>query len=311
MEIKKMNYYNEIKNIIEAREINKKVRELKYNREDLLTRWNIGKLLVSAQSGEKRAKYGANLIKKWGKEFEKEYGSNYNSTNLKRYRQFYLLFEKGAALRHKLNWTHYRKIISLKNENERNYYINQVILNNLSSRELDREIKNKAFDRLCYADKNNIKLIESNNYELTIEDMIKDPIIIKVNKNIDNMKEEVLHKYIIDMVSDRFLELGTGFALVGHEYKIIIDNRTYKIDLLFFNTELNSYVVVEIKVRELKVGDKEQVRFYTNYIDKNLKKDYMNKTVGILIVNKNNKLVIEYTTNDNIFVTTYKLLSVE
>lgn len=235
-----MNYYNEIKNLIEEREINKKVRALKDNREDLLARWNIGKLLVEAQGGIKRAKYGTSLIKKWGQDFESKYGYQYGRTNLMYMRQLYLFFQNAHSLRGQLTWTHYRKIITIKDENKRNYYINQVIINNLSSRELEAIIKNKSYERLSYADKNNIKIIEEDNYTLNIEDIIKDPIIINTNKDIDNMNEKVLHKYIINMLEEKFMELGTGFTLAGHEYKIIIDDRAYKIDLLFFNVKLNS-----------------------------------------------------------------------
>ena len=155
-------------------------------------------------------------------------------------RQYYLCFPISNAVSSKLNWTHYKKIITIKDENKRNYYINQVIINNLSSRELEAIIKNKSYERLSYADKKNIKIIEEDNYTLNIEDMIKDPIIINTNKDIDNMNEKVLHKYIINMLEEKFMELGTGFTLAGHEYKIIIDNRAYKIDLLFFNVKLNS-----------------------------------------------------------------------
>ena len=298
-----------IRNIIEEREISKKVREIKDNREDLLTRWNIGRLIVEAQGGSTRAKYGSNLIKKWGSEFEKVYGKEYSERNLELDRKFFNTFPISNALRSKLSWTHYRKIITLKNENERNYYINQVIINNLSTRELDNLIKSKTYDRLSYADKENIKLIDNDNYSLTIEDMIKDPIIINVSNNITNMNEKVLHKYIIDMLENKFMELGIGFTLAGHEYKIIIDNKTYKIDLLFFNTELNKYVVIEVKIREVHKEDIGQIDFYVNYIDKNLRKEYMNKTVGILIVKKNNKLVIKYTTSKDIYITTYKLMN--
>ena len=302
-----MNYYEEIKSIIEEREANKIVREIKDNKEDLLTRWNIGKLLVDAQGGASRAKYGSSLIKEWGKEFEETYGASYDYTNLSRMIKFYKSFQKVATM-WQLSWSHIKIILPIKNGNKRNYYINQVILNNLSSRELDKMIKNKSYERLSYADKNNIKLIEDNNYSLTIKDMIKDPILIKVDKDITNLSEKALHKYIIDMLENKFLELGVGFTLAGHEYKIIIDNRTYKIDLLFFNTELNRYVVIEVKVREVKPEDVGQVDFYVNYINKNLKKDYMNNTLGLLVVKKNNKLVLEYTTNNDIYVTTYKLM---
>ena len=199
-------------------------------------------------------------------------------------------------------------ILPIKNENERNYYINLVILNNLSVRELQKEIKNKAFDRLSYADKEHIEIINNtNNTPLSIKDMIKDPIILKADKNIDKIDELAIHKYIISLLEDKFLELGTGFTLAGHEYKIHIDNKTYKIDLLFFNYLINAFVVVEVKTRELQHYDISQLEFYVKFVDKNIKRDNHNKTIGLLIVKKKNKFVIEYTTSDDILVTTYAL----
>ena len=200
------------------------------------------------------------------------------------------------------------QILTIKNTNERNYYINQVILNNLSVRDLKNEIKNKSFDRLSYADKKHIELIsDTNNTALTIKDMIKDPIILKSEEDIDKINEEVIHKYIISLLENKFLELGTGFALVGHEYKIVVGTNTYHIDLLFFNTELNSYVVVEVKTKHLKLQDIGQLEFYVGLVENNIKKNYHNKTIGILTVKKNNQYVIVYTTNPDIYVTTYML----
>ncbi len=126
-------------------------------------------MIVEAQDGEKHAKYRDNLIKNWSEKLSKVYGNGYDYSNLKRFRQLFLFFPKGGSLRHQLTWTHYRYILPTKNENERNYYINLCITNNLSSRELINEIKNKAFDRLSYADKENIKLVKNNNYTLTIK----------------------------------------------------------------------------------------------------------------------------------------------
>ena len=306
--MKEKNYYNEIKNIIEIYEVNHRVRALQDNSEKLQMNWNIGRLLVEAQGGLNRAKYGDGLIKQWSKEFETNYGKNYSHTNLRYMRQFYQLFPIYHSVSDKLTWTHYRYLLPIKNENERNYYINQVILNNLSVRELRDLIKNKAYDRLSYADKENIKLIDNNNsISLTIEDMIKDPILIKTNKETNKLNEKALHKYIISMLEERFLELGTGFALIGHEYKIKEDNHTFKIDLLFFNYELNSFIVVELKIREALSKDIGQLEFYTHLIDKHLKKNNHNKTIGLLIVKKKDKYIIEYITNKDIFITTYKL----
>ena len=237
----------------------------------------------------------------------KVYGNGYDYTNLVRFRTFYLYFPKLGTLCQQLSWSHYRSILPIKNENERNYYINQVILNNLSVRELRREIKNKSFDRLSYADKENIKLIEDNNYKLTIEDMIKDPIILKQDKKQEKLNEKALHKYIIEMLEDKFLELGVGFALLGHEYKINIDNHTFKIDLLFFNVKLNAYVVVEVKLNKGRREDIEQVRFYSEIIDKEIKEKSNNKTIGILIVKEKDKFIIKYATDKEIYLTNYVL----
>ena len=302
-----MNYYKQVESLIKNNEINKKVRALQNNSETLYTYWNIGRLIVEAQGGEKRAKYGDGLIKEWGKKLSEKYGRGYDYTNLSRMRLFYIEFPIIGSLRQQLTWTHYRYILPIKDENERNYYINRVILDNLSVRDLRREIKNKSFDRLSYADKENVKIINNIDTTLSIKDMIKDPIILKSDIDTNEINEKAIHKYIIYLLEDKFLELGTGFALVSHEYKIVISNNTYHIDLLFFNTELNSYIVVEVKTKALKPQDIGQLEFYVGYVEKNIKKNYHNKTIGILIVKKKNKYVIEYTTSPDIYVTTYML----
>ena len=303
-----MNYLKNIEELIIENEATKKANDLRDNSNILNTYWQIGKLIFEAQGGLKRAKYGDGLIKEWGNKLSLKYGKNYDGPSLRRARMFYLQFPICGSLSHKLTWTHYRYILPIKNPNERNYYINQIILNNLSVRELQNEIKSKSFDRLSYADKNNIEAItDINETNLSIMDMIKDPIILNSDKTIDKINEQAIHKYIISLLENKFLELGTGFALIGHEYKILIGSNTYKIDLLFFNYLINSFVVVEVKTRELKHTDIGQLQFYVNYIDKNIKKNNHNKTIGLLIVKKKNTFVIEYTTSNDILITTYAL----
>ncbi len=303
-----MNYFKNIEELIVENEARKKAIALKDNSNTLLTYWNIGKLIVEAQGGEKRAKYGDNLISEWGKKLSQKYGKNYGKSNLNKMRKFYITFPIVDTLCPQLTWSQYRAILPIKNENERNYYINLVILNNLSVRELKREIKNKAFDRLSYADKEHIEIIsDTNNTSLSIKDMIKDPIILKTDKNMDKIDERAIHKYIISLLEDKFLELGTGFALIGHEYKIHIDNKTYKIDLLFFNYKLNAFVVVEVKTRKIKHTDIGQLNFYVNYVEDNIKDINHNNTIGLLIVKEKDKYIVKYTTSDDILVTTYAL----
>ncbi len=303
-----MNYLKNIEELIIETEATKKANTLRDNSNTLNTYWNIGKLIVEAQGGLKRAKYGDGLIKEWGHMLSLKYGKGYDYTNLSRMRALYTTFPIIGTLSQQLSWSHYYTILPIKNPNERNYYINQVILNNLSVRDLRKEIKNKSFDRLSYADKEHIELIsDTNNMVLSIKDMIKDPIILTSNEAVDKINEKAIHKNIISLLENKFLELGTGFALIGHEYKIHIDNKTYKIDLLFFNYLVNAFVVVEVKTRELKHTDIGQLQFYVNYINRNIKKDNHNKTIGLLIVKKKNTFVIEYTTSDDILITTYAL----
>ena len=172
-----MNYYNEIKNLIETKEINTKVRSIKENNDTLKTYYEIGKLLIKAQGGQKRAKYGDGLIKKWSKRLVLEYGKGYDYTNLSRMRKLYITFEKIGTPSQQLSWSHYYKLLSIKNTNEMNYYINLSINQNLSVRKLRDAIKTKSFERSTIKNKDNIKLItENDSKKTTLSDMLKNPI---------------------------------------------------------------------------------------------------------------------------------------
>ncbi len=308
-----MDYYKEIKNIIEEKEVNEKVRYLESNKETIKTYFEIGRLLIEAQGGETRAKYGDNLIKKWSVKLSKEYGKGYNLTNLKNMRQLYLTFQKSRTACDQLNlsWSHYRYLLKFDNENERNYYINRCIENNLSVRGLINEIKTDSFNRLSYADRKNIKLIgERESNELRIEDMLHDPIIINIDEE-EKLSEKVLKKYILRELEKVFLELGTGFTFVGSEYKVTYNDKNYFIDLLFFNYKLNKFMVCELKKDEVTAKDIGQTLNYMKVIDRTLKEPHHNKTMGIIISRKNNKLILEYVSDLDIFLTTYKLNKVK
>ncbi len=308
-----MNYFDKIKNIIEEKEVNEKVRYLESNKETIKTYFNIGRLLIEAQGGETRAKYGDNLIKEWAVKLSNEYGNNYSYRNLNYMRKFYMYFKKVNTLcsQFNLSWSHYKYLLKFDNENERNYYINRCIENNLSVRGLINEIKTDSFNRLSYADKKNIKLIgENNNNELKLEDMLHDPIIINIDKD-EKLSEKVLKKYILKELEKVFLELGTGFTFVGSEYKVTYDNKNYFIDLLFFNYKLNRFMACELKKDEVTAKDIGQTLNYMKVVDKTLKESHHNKTMGIIISKRNNKLILEYVSDLDIFLTTYKLNKVK
>ena len=294
-----MDYLKNIKELIEENIILIKKNRLYEENHRLNTYFNIGKLIVEAQGGEIRAKYGNGLIKEWSKELTKLYGKGYDISNLKRMRQLYLTFQKGGPLGH-LSWTHYRYILPIKEESKRNYYINICMKQNLTKKQLIDKIRNKEYERLEYKD--NIELINDNT-EITIKDMIKNPILIKTNKSIDKLSEKALKSFILEKIEEFLLELGYGFTYVGSEVKL----GKYKCDLLFLNYELNSFVVIELKIRELRHTDIGQIKYYMNYIDTNIKKSYMNKTIGLILCKENNEIVIKYVTDDRIFYSTYML----
>lgn len=304
-----MDYFNEIKNLIEKIEINEKVRYIESNKEKVETYYEIGKLLYKAQKGEKRARYGEELIKKWSKIFEKLYGTGYGLANLKNMRKFYVIFKKGYTVcsQFNLSWSHYKNLLKFDNENERNYYINLCTQNNLSVRNLQKMIKENSFNRLSYADKKNIKLVTNQkNNKISIKDMILDPIMINISDN-DKLSEKALKKYILRELEYFFLQLGTGFTYVGNEYKIKIGDKNYFLDLLLFNYKLNCFVVVELKLDEIKHKDIGQTLFYTNLVDGLIKEDFHNKTIGIIVTRKNDKFILKYVSDMNIYLTTYKL----
>ena len=283
-----MNYYNEIKEVFVKNEIYKKIKDYSKNRSDLNAYFEVGRLIVEAQGGEARAKYGNKLIKEYSEKLTKELGKGYTYTNLSRMRQFYLLSLKVAAVRQlsgHLTWTHYRILLSIKDINEIKYYVNIAISNNLSSRELEKCIKSKEYERLGK---------DVNVEELKVNSLIKNPILIKVNNKNEKLTEYALHQSILENMEDFLKELGVGFAFIGSEVKIKLGDRYNYIDFLLFNYIYNCFVVIELKVTEMKAEYIGQVIKYVNYVDKNIKEVYNEPTVGVIICKKENKYVMEY-----------------
>ena len=301
-----MNYYNEIKNKLIDNEVYKKVKDYSKNRNDLSTYYEVGKLLIKAQGGEGRAKYGDNLIKEYYERLFNDTGRKYNITALKRIRQFYLVVEKGVPLAHQLTWSHYCELLPLKDINEINYYVKITIEQCLSKRQLRERIRNKEYQRLD--DKTKLKLI--NKEEIDIKDNIKNPIIIKNKLDIDKeiVSEKILQRLILEDIPSFLEELGTGYSFIKNEYKIKLGERYNYIDLLLFNIEYNCYVVVELKVTELKKEHIGQIQIYMNYIDNSLRKLTQDKTIGLIICKKDNKYVVEYSSDKRILSREYELI---
>ncbi len=294
-----MNYYTEIKNELINNEITKRVKDYSKNRSDLTTYYNVGKLLSEAGKH-----YGDGIIKDYSRRLTNELGKGYGLSNLKRMRQFYWLIEKGVAMPHQLSWSHILILLPINDISVINYYIKLAENLNLSYRKLSERVKNKEYERLD--DNTKAKLITDNQAE--IQDFIKNPIVIKNTTNKEIISERVLQQLILENIPSFLDELGSGFTFVRNEYKIKIGDFYNYIDLLLYNYEFNCFVVVELKVTELKKEHIGQIEVYMNYIDKNLRKLTQDKTIGIVICKKGNKFIMEYCSDKRILAKEYKLI---
>ena len=291
-----MNYYDEIKNELVNNEIYKRVKDYSKNKHDLSTYYNVGKLLSEAGKS-----YGDGIIKEYSKRLTNELGKKYSYTYLTRMRQFYLLGKKVAPLAQQLTWSHYVELISLKNIDEIRYYIDISASQNLSRNELRNRIKSKEYERLD--NKTKEKLI--NKEDTLVSDFIKDPIIINNSLNHIEISERVLKELILNDLDIFLKQLGNGFCYIENEYKIKIGNTYNYIDILLFNYQFNCFVVVELKVTELRKEHIGQIEIYMNYIDKNIKRIGMSNTIGLIISKYKNEYIIEYSSDNRIKVTTY------
>lgn len=291
-----MDFYNEIKQELINNEIYKKVKDYSKNRSDLMTYYNVGKMLNEAGKH-----YGDGIIKEYSHKLTRELGKKYSIRYLFDMKKLYL-FTKVHPLDAQLTISHYKLLFPLKNDKAIDYYIKQIINKKLTKRELENIIKNKEYERLPNITKEKIKKDD----KLEVQDFIKDPIIINSNRK-EIVSEKILKQLILEDLDSFLKELGNGFSYIGSEYKIKIGNRYNYIDILLYNFIYNCYVVVELKVTELKKEHLGQIQVYMNYIDKHLKLPSQDKTIGIIIAKKDNDYIIEYSSDDRIFKTTYIL----
>ena len=296
-----MNYYNEIKNELIKNEINRKIKNYSINRSDLNTYYEVGKLLTLAGKS-----YGDGIVKQYAVKLTNDLGRKYDVSTLFKMKKFYLIFseQKMAPLVPQISWSHYTILLPLKDINEINYYIDICIKYNLSKRKLREKIKNKEYERLD--DKTKLKLI--NKEKTSVTDFIKNPIILKNKNNYELVSENVLQRIILEDIPTFLKELGEGFTFIDNEYPVKLGNRYNYIDLLLFNIDYNCYVVVELKVTELKKEHIGQIEVYMNYIDNNLKKINQDKTIGIIICKQDNQYVIKYCSDKRIISRVYEVV---
>ncbi len=279
------------------------------------TYWEVGKRIVEEeQDGKSRAEYGKALIKNLSLELTEEFGKGFSVDNLKNMRRFYLVFLKSETLssQFSLSWSHYIFLTRITNEDERNFYEIESAENSWSLRELKRQFNSGLFERLSLSkNKTEVKELASKGQIIqTVEDLIKDPYILEFVglPELASYSESELEQKLIDKLEHFLLELGKGFTFVARQKRVTIDEKHFKVDLVFYNRLLKCFVIIDLKIGELKHQDIGQMMMYVNYFDRIEKQDDENKTIGIILCKDKSKALVEMTLpqdNEQIYASKY------
>lgn len=307
------------------------------NREMVQAYWQVGReILEEEQNGEERAEYGKYLIERLAEQLKARFGKGFNISALRRMRQFYTAYPKGAATRHLLDisernrkratlwresqskwelpWSHYRLLISIGNPLKRYYYESEAIHNNWSFRELERQVHSLLYERLakCRDKKGLMRLAKKGQEIQRPEDAIKDPFVLEFLDLPESHKlvESKLETALIDDLKKFLLELGKGFAFIERQRRLTLDGDHFYVDLVFYHTILKCYVLIDLKTTKLSHADLGQMQLYVNYFDEECRAEGDNPTVGLILCTDKNETVVKYTLakgNKRIFASRYKL----
>lgn len=286
------------------------------NNEMLIAYWNVGRIIVeNEQNGNIKAEYGKQILKELSKELRNLLGSGFSVSNLFNMRKFYITYPKFQTLSGKLSWSHYCELLSIQNDDERSFYERECISSNWSVRELKRQLETSLFERILLSDgKNNkdlvYKLSKQGRYLDTPEDILKEPYVfefldIKESKPI---LEKDLERKLVKHIEDFLLELGKGFMFVGTQQRITLGNTHYYVDIVFYNKILKCYVLIDLKLGQMKPEYAGQMNMYLNYYNKEINDEFDNKSIGIILCKQKREIAMEYALgglSNNVFASTY------
>ena len=299
-------FYNEIKEILLSAR-NKVYQTANFAMVEAY--WNIGKSIIEEQGGNEKAEYGTGLLKELSKQMTQDFGKGFTVANLKNMRQFYLTFPNGYALRSELSWTHYRLLMRVENENAREFYMQEAVKSQWSTRQLERQINSFFYERLL-SSKNKKQVaeeIQTLEPAKKTEDVIRDPYVLEflgLTPN-DDFYESDLEQALITHLQKFLLELGRGFSFVARQKRITFDGRHFRIDLVFYNYILKCFVLIDLKHQDLG-----QMQMYVHYYERELMNEGDNPPIGIVLCADKSESVVKYTLPENetqIFASKYKL----
>ncbi|MEM6320142.1 MAG: PDDEXK nuclease domain-containing protein [Bacteroidota bacterium] len=291
------------------------------NRTMVRAYFQIGKIIVEEeQGGNARAMYAKQTIAALSKNLTQEYGRGFSTRNLEQMRQFYLTYSKAQTVSaelqevdFQLSWSHYLILMRIKKEEERKFYEIESQTNNWSIRELKRQFDSALYERLVLSrDKEGVEALSKEGQILNEpKDAIKEPYILEFLGLEEQARysENDFETAIIDKIEQFLLELGKGFAFVARQKRISFGERHFFIDLVFYNRLLKCFLLIDLKIGDLKHQDIGQMQMYVNYYDREMKLDDENNTIGLILCKEKSELLVEYTLpkkNDQIFASRYE-----
>jgi len=265
------------------------------------TYWHIGRIIVEdEQDGNQRASYGKKQLKFISQKLVSEFGKGFDVTNLRKMRQFYLLFQKQDSVSLKLSWTHYRILLRVENKQAREWYIEETIENNWSVRALDRQISNLYYERLLSSkDRSPVEIeAEKNTKQLQVQpkDILRDPYIFDfLNLPNSSLLESNIEQSLIENLQEFLLELGRGFAFVSRQKRLSVEDQDFYIDLVFYNFKLKCFLLIDLKLGKLSHQDVGQMDTYVRIFDKFEKSEDDNPTIGLILCSEKSDAVAKYS----------------
>ena len=285
------------------------------NHERTIAYWQIGRrIIVEEQDGEQKATYGRYLLKKLAKILESEYGDGFSLRQLELMRQLFLTFPIANTLYSQLTWSHYKVLIRINEEQKREFFIAEAVKNAWTVRQMERQIHSLLYERLLISqDKDSVLAIAKGEQQpFEPSQIIKDPTVLEFLglKPEASYYEIEIEEAIITHLHDFLLELGNGFSFVARQKRIVLEGDEFKIDLVFYNRLLQCFVLFDIKVDKITHQDLGQLQMYVNYYDRDIKADFENPTIGVLLCADKNDAVVKYSlplANQQIFASKYQL----
>ena len=285
------------------------------NRELTLTYWQIGHQIHHEILRAKRADYGEQIIATLSHQLTNVYGKGFNRTALIRMKIFAELFsndEISATLSHQLSWSHFVELIGLKDELQRNFYVEICKIERWSVRQLRERISTLLYERTAISKKpadtirQDLQLLK-NEQKLSPDLVFRDPYFLDFLGLKDTYSEKDLETAIIAQLQRFILELGSDFAFMARQKRITIDNEDYKIDLLFYHRKLKCLVAIDLKLDKFKASYKGQMELYLRWLEKHEAVEGENSPVGLLLCAGANKEHVELLrlSESNIKVATY------